>query len=385
MKVLVRPIIAALLVMMSSGAGSAAIAPAPPAPPSSYTLPVRPVLVGNSAELEAAVASGTPQDIVLRDGVYRADAALAVVCGHRLYAEHSGRAVLTVGLSLGSDDCAGGGRVQGLAFDLQRPAGTAGGAAIEVWGTARGTVLADITIDGHRVADAGILARQPEGLKIQRVVARNFLSWGVFVDADEFDLAVVEPPLLEDIDVVNVGRAVPGSSDGTAEACIWVGNTATGRRFRVRHCAWMGLWTGTAAKNALFSDVDIDDIGSPRRPSTGLYLEHFTTDTTFERIRIGPNVTVGVECEWADPAWDSRPGCDGVVIQDSLVHTRCVGVYLDDGTRNTTVRRTAFVAQQKAAIATFNQQYNLLFDTSGNDYSGMQRGARVVLDENDPC
>ena len=147
----------------------------------------------------------------------------------------------------------------------------------------------------------------------------------------------------------------------------------------------MGLWTGTAAKNARFSDVDIDDIGSPRRPSTGLYLEHFTTDTTFERFRIGPNVTVGVECEWADPAWDSRPGCDGVVIQDSLVHTRCVGLYLDDGTRNTTVRRTVFVNQQRAAIATYNKKYNLLFDTSGNDYSGMQHGARVVLDENNPC
>lgn len=384
MNFMVRPVIAALLLVGGSTAVAIA-APAAPVPPGAYPLPARPVFVRTSAELRQALASATPLDVVLRDGVYRSEGPFTVVCGHRLYAEHSGRAVLAAGLSMGSDDCAIGGRVQGIVFDLQQAATASSGAAVEVWGSGRGTVLADLTIDGHRVLDAGIIARQPEGLKIQRVLARNFLSWGVQVDANEFDVAVVEPAVLEDLDVANVSRPAPGSSDGTAEACIWVGNTATGRRFRVRNCAWMGVWTGTAAKNLRLSDVDIDGIGSPQRTSVGLYLEHFTTDSVFERFRIGPDVTIGVECEWADPAWNSRPGCDGILIQDSLIQTRCVGAYLDDGTRNATIRRTAFVDQQRAAIATFNKKYNLLYDTSGNDYSGMKRGARIVLEENNPC
>ncbi len=385
MRFMVQPVVAAFLLLLGGSTGAAIAAPAAPLPPGVYPLPARAVFVRDSAELRQALASATPLDIVLRDGVYRSDGPFIVVCGHRLYAEHLGRAVLAAGISMGSDDCAIGGRVQGIAFDVQQAGATSSGAAVEVWGSGRGTVLADLTIDGHRVLDAGIIARQPEGLKIQRVLARNFLSWGILVDANEFDLAVVEPAVLEDLDVANVSRPSPGASDGTAEACIWVGNTAAGARFRVRNCAWMGVWTGTAARNVHLSDVDIDGIGSPQRTSVGLYLEHFTTDSVFERFRIGPDVTIGVECEWADPAWNSRPGCDGIVIQDSLIQTRCVGIYFDDGTRNATVRRTAFVDQQRAAIATFNKKFNLLYDTSGNDYSGMKRGARIVLDENNPC
>ena len=131
--------------------------------------------------------------------------------------------------------------------------------------------------------------------------------------------------------------------------------------------------------------IDIDDIGSTKGSSTGLYLEHFTTDTVFERVRIGPNVTVGVVCEWADPAWGSRPACNGVVIQDSLIDSRCIGAYLDDGTRNTTLRHTAFVGQHRGAIAVFNNNYNILYDTSGNDYRLMKAGAPIVLNENNPC
>jgi hypothetical protein len=369
-----------------AGLGTAhAVDVAPPAPPAGYALPPSAVKVHNGPELARQLSPSVPQDIVLSDGVYRSAEPFSNECGHRLFAEHQGKAVLTAGLAIGSNDCGGGARVQGLAFDIAEAQSSANNAAIEVWGTASGTVLADIVIDGHGVLGTGIAARQPEGLAIQRVMATNFQSWGIFVDADDFDRTLTKPPLLEDLNVANVSRPVPRSSNGTAEACIWVGNTAVGRRFKVRNCAWMGVWSGTAAKQARFSDLDIDDIGSREGSSTGLYLEHFTTDSVFERIRIGPNVTVGIVCEWADPAWGSRPACDGVVIQDSLIDSRCVGAYLDDGTRNTTLRRTAFVHQASAAVAIFNKHYNILYDTSGNDYGLMQAGAPVVLNKNNPC
>ncbi|HYN39007.1 MAG TPA: hypothetical protein VES39_07140, partial [Rhodospirillales bacterium] len=303
---------------------------APPVPPGLYSVPASAVRVRNGTELARELAEESPRDILLADGVYGSDRPFTNACGHRLYAEHPGQSVLTVGLSIGGDTCSSGGRVQGLVFDINNAAKTPGGAAIEIWGNARFTVVADTTIRGHSVLEAGIVARQPEGLQITRVVATDFRSYGILVDADVFDLAVVVPPLLLDLDVANVSRPRPGEADGTAEACIWVGNTAIGERFRVRNCAWMGVWTGTAVKNAHFSDIDIDDIPL----SAGLYLEHFTTDTTFDRLSIGRNVSIGVACEWADPSWGSRPACDGVIIQDSVIRARCVGAYLDDGTRN---------------------------------------------------
>ena len=387
-----RWIIAALALAAAVHIGKAHGAPAapvaqvaPPQPPAAYPLPAGAVWVDNGAELARALLPEQPQDIVLKDGRYGASGPFNNACGHRLFAQHQGKAILTSGLNIGSNDCAGGARVQGLAFDVQEPGNAANNAAIEVWGTARNMVVADIAIDGHGVLDSGIAARQPEGLILQRVTAANFRSWGIFVDADDFKRTVAEPPLLEDLDVANVSRPVPQSADGTAEACIWVGNTAVGRRFKVRNCAWMGVWTGTAAKNTHLSDIDIDDIGPPRGISTGLYLEHFTTDSLFERLHIGPNVGVGVVCEWADPAWGKQPACDGVVIQDSVIDSRCVGAYLDDGTRNTTLRRTAFVHQEKAAVAVFNNNYNILYDTAGNDYTQMRASARTVLNQNNPC
>ena len=51
----------------------------------------------------------------------------------------------------------------------------------------------------------------------------------------------------------------------------------------------------------------------------GAYLEHFTTGSTFQNMRIGANVGTGVLCEWADPAWGSVPACDGNFIQDSTI------------------------------------------------------------------
>lgn len=383
---LVFVLVAAVAAQAAAQPAAQAAAVAPPEPPRSYPLPRGAAWVSSGAELARELAKDQPQDIILRDGLYQAPGPFNNACGHRVFAENQGQAVLTSGFSIGDNYCSGGGRIQGLTFDLTDPQRAANNAAIEVWGKAQGTLLADLVINGHGTLDSGIAARQPEGLKIQRIVAANFRSWGIFVDADDFDRSVSQPALLEDLDVANVSRPVPQSSDGTAEACIWVGNTAVGRRFKVRNCAWMGMWTGTAAKQARFADIDIDDIGSPTSSSsTGLYLEHFTTDTLFERVRIGPNVTMGVACEWADPAWGSRPACDGVVIQDSLIDSRCVGAYLDDGTRNTTLRRTTFVHQQSGAVAIFNDNHNILYDTSGNDYGMMKAGAPIILNKNNPC
>jgi hypothetical protein len=267
----------------------------------------------------------------------------------------------------------GGGLVQGVVIDVADPARTLQSSLVHVWGLARGTRILDVTLDGHGTIQSGIEARQANGLVVQRVVARRFSGYGVRVDANVLDLQLDQPALVEDVDVSSVSKPVPMSSNGTAEACVWIGNTATVRRVRTRDCAWMGVWSGTASHHSLFEDLDIDRTAS----GVGMYAEHFSRFSTYQRLHVGPNIIRGMICEWADPAWDSKPACVDTVVQDSVFDTTCAGVVLDEGTTNTTVRRTTFVNQSWAAIDDFRGRGNL-WDVTGNDYTRIAPGAAAV-------
>jgi hypothetical protein len=213
------------------------------------------------------------------------------------------------------------------------------------------------------------LSRQPEGLVMQRVRVRDFRINGLTLDANVQNLIVATPMLIEDIDVANVSAAVPRSFDGRAEACIWLGNTGTLRRAIMRNCAWMGLWTGTSATSSVYEDLDID--GTP----TGAYVEHFTYSSTFQRMRIGPGIKTGVVCEWADPGWGYKPACVDNVFQDSTFYSWSVGIYMDEGTTRTAVRRVTFIGQQSAAIVDYKGIGNTYI---GNDYTQIAPGAVPV-------
>ena len=147
---------------------------------------------------------------------------------------------------------------------------------------------------------------------------------------------------------------------------MWIGDTGSLRRVRARSCAGAGLWTGSATRRANFEAIDVDDA------ATGVYLEHFTTDSTFRRLRIGPRVPVGLNAEWADPDWGRRPASVGNVIEDSRFESSLVGVYLDEGTTRTTVRRSSFVNQTWAAIGEYRGNANSIY---GNRYGA---GAKPV-------
>ena len=343
----------------------------PPAAPAPYSLPSDAMLVSTSAELIAALRRSHPRDIVLADGDYDSSGFFVNALGHRIYAQHLGGAVLRAGISVGGNLGRGGGLLRGLAFDVSDRDKTLGGAIVHVWGTGRDTRILDVVLDGHRAVGAGILVRRPEGAVVQRVAARNFLDVGIRVDAGELDYDVGTLPLVADVQVDNVGHDVPRSSNGTSEACVWIGNTAVVRRVRTRGCAWEGVWVGTAAHGALFEDIDVDESG------VGVYAEHFVRDSVFRRVRAGPSTDRGITCEWADPSWGRRPACVDDVIEDSVFESRVVGVLLDEGTVRTTVRRSAFVGQQAAALGNYKGIDNLR-DTSGNDYSRLGDGASRV-------
>jgi hypothetical protein len=338
-----------------------------PRAPRSYSLPRPAVQVSTSTELSAALRRPSPTNIVLAPGRYDAAGPFSNRNGHRLFARRVAKAVLTAGLSIGSNGGRPGGLVRGVTFDVRDPAKTFDGAVVAVWGAAANAGVFDVTLRGNGAIRSGVVVRQPEGFRGLRIQARGFTDYGVLVDANDRTRQTLRRPfVLSDLDVAGVARAVPRSSNGTAEACVWVGNPGIVRVVRVRRCAWMGVWTGTAATGLRLDLVDID--GTP----TGVYVEHFTRRSTFRRLRIGPSVRVGLLTEWASPAAGGVPASVDNVIQDSRFESWLAGVYLDAGTTRTTVRRSSFARQRWAAVGDHQGVGNRVYE---NDYRGIAPGA----------
>jgi hypothetical protein len=343
---------------------------AAPQHPRHYRVPRSAVRVSGSHGLRRALAAGTPTSIVLAPGRYGGRRPFLNPHGHRIYSARLGRAVLRAGLSLGGNDGHGGGLVRGVVVDIDDERRTVDGAAIAVWGTGRDSRVLDTTLRGHGVVPSGVSARRPDGLVVRRVVVRGFTDYGVLADANDLDRGKLHDPLtVADVDVARVSRNVPGSSNGRAEACVWIGNTGSVRRVRARSCAWTGVWTGTATQGASFDQIDVD------RTPTGVYLEHFTHDSRFRRMRVGPAVRIGLTAEWADPAWGRRPASVGNLIEDSSFASSVAGVYLDEGTTRTTVRRSSFAGQAWGGIGDYRGNGNAEYE---NDYRGIAQGAAAV-------
>jgi hypothetical protein len=334
-----------------------------PVPPSTYALPSGALQVSTSSQLITALAGSTPRDIVLANGIYDNAEPFYNASGHRLYAATLGGAVLRAGLTLGGNWGPGNGLVRGVSFDVSDPSKTLANSVVHIWGTGAGSQVLDVTINGHKVVGSGIEALALERILVQRVVVRDVTDYGVIALGGA---TLSNPILITDLNVAGVMRAVPGSSNGTAEACVWVANTATVRRVMVRSCGVMGLWTGDTASGALLEHLDIDSTG------VGIYMEHQTTGIIVQYMRVGTNVRTGVNCEWANPDAGGLPACIDNVIQDSTIASSLVGVNLDEGTTRTTVRRVKFLNQSWAAIGDYLGLNNAYYD---NDYSGIDAGA----------
>lgn len=342
----------------------------PVAPPAPYATPASAVTVYSSAQLNQALDASN-QDIVVADGVYDNSGPFVNANGDRVYAQHLGGAIFKAGFVLGGNWGPGHGLLRGLAFDVSNSSKVLNGSIVHIWGTGSNSQVLDTTFEGNSVISSGILAREVEGVVIRRVVARDFRDWGVIVDPNTPSYTPATPPVLEDVDSANVSWPDARASNGTAEACVWVGVKAVVRRLKARNCAWEGLWVGTGTRDSVFEDLDLNDT------DIGVYIEHFASHTTFRRVHAGSNVIRGLTCEWADPAWGSRAACSDVVIEDSYFDTKVIGVYLDEGTTHTTVRNTTFVNQRCGAIGDYAGVGNL-WDTSGNDYGSIGAGAVAV-------
>jgi hypothetical protein len=234
----------------------------------------------------------------------------------------------------------------------------------------------DTRIDGHNAVDAGLVVHQPAGFVARRVVARRFLSYGIVVDPNDFNYTTTSPYSLRDLTIARVSRRVPGSSNGTAEACLWLGSPGTVQRVSVNRCAISGIWTGTAMKSSRIQDATI------QRSRVGIYIEHFTTGSTFRHLRFGVGVVRGVNAEWANRAQGGRPASVDNVIEDAYFGTSHVGVYLDQGTTRTLVRHSIFVGQDWAGIGNYLGVDNQYYD---NNFDGLASGAVPVSYDHDPA
>lgn len=338
-----------------------------PTPPRRYLIRRPVVRVRSSGQLREVLVRSTPTRIVLRPGRYDADEPFVNPHGHAIYSEIVGRAVLTAGISMGRAD-GGAGHLQGVVIDVSDHGKTVDGVAVFVRGHAGGVF--DVVLRGHGVIRSGLVVRQPEGFRAARLVVRDFTDYGVLVDANDRNRTMLSQPFaVRDLDVAGIKRAEPGSSRGRGEACVWLGNPGAAARVRARDCGWTGLWTGTAATGLQVMDVDVD------MTRTGVYLEHFTIQSTFERIRVGRAVRVGLTAEWADPGWGGLPGSVDNVVRSSRFESWLAGVYLDEGTTRTVIRGSTFTGQRWAAIADYRGNGNAFY---GNDYRGIAQGAVAV-------
>lgn len=337
------------------------------------------IFVKDGRELQQALNNKERKIIILKDGYYDSDGVFRNVCGHQVDAEHSGKAVLRSGLSIGGQNCRSGTMVRGLVLDVDDPARTLNGHAINIWGTAEGTLLDDLRIDGHTKLETGIVIRQAQGAELKNITAQNFRSNGIVIQSQKRasfsdKSGLTKPVRLEDIRVAHVSRPVPLSSDGSAESCIWLGEPVVATRLDLRDCAWMGLWTGSLTRGSVISKVKVDDIPQ----GTGLYLGHFTVGSRFSDIQVGPNVKYGVKCEWGAPQWDGIAGCHDVLVEKANLDTTCVGLWLDAGTTRTTIRDSMFSGQKAFAIGDFRGDGNLS-GASGNSSKETREKIEVYL------
>lgn len=347
-----------------------------PARPRPYALPAGARRVSSSDQLAAALSNGRREVVVLAPGVYDYPRPFADRDGDQLYAARLGRTVLRAGLVLGANAGPAGASIRGLTFDVRDRAKTLDGSIVHVWGSASHASVLDTRLYGHGRVDTGLLVRQARGFVGRRIVAENFRSYGVVVDPNDVGYRTNAPFSVTDLSISRVRRPVRGSSNGRAEACLWLGSPGTARRISVRSCGITGIWTGTATRGSRVADAAID------RAPVGIYVEHFTTGTTFQRLRIGPNVGRGVNAEWSNVALGHKPASSDNVIQDAYVRTTHVGIYLDEGTTRTVVRRSVFVGQAWAAIGDYLGNDNTYY---GNDFGAIGAAAVPVTHDHDPA
>jgi hypothetical protein len=246
---------------------------------------------------------------------------------------------------------------------------------IHVWGAGgKNSQVLDCVLRGNWTIPVGLLAYNPEGLRVERSQFYAFTDEGLRLSDNvtvAYGSATPRIGIVQDVLVDGVSRATPGASDGTAEAGIWIGHPVQGgvNRVKVRNVSWSGIETVNNAWDTSYTDVDVDMSGAKQAHGVGVYLEHYSRNLVFDRFSV-TGVRVGFNGEWADPAWGSVAASHGLTLRNGVVDSagstlpgNQAGVFLDEGTDTTTVSGVTFRNQRWAGIAAFRT-------TGTNSFSG---------------
>jgi hypothetical protein len=361
--------------------------PCPPQAPAQYTLPAGAVVVRTSADLTDALKSTTAKDIILEDGTYTSGSNWYPYAGHRLWARHVGKAILTAGLEINEPNF----EVHGLKFAITSYGPLAGdGSAIHsAYGNygrkGDGLKVTDTTIDGGNVALHGVYAQAVHGVVIERVVLTKFRYEGIMLRSyGTTVIAPNPPPIIRDVDVSYV-KDTAGINNGTQEFGILVGNSAPGaliERVNCHHVDWSCIITaGPDVAGLTVSDVMIDYTND-----RGFYIEHFTRDLTVKRFVIGAHVVSGVNAEGAMANWNWKPAGGNYKFFDGTVDTSRNGMSFESCNGPIDVRRVRFLHQcQFALIEDTDIAYNAgrcspagPVTQSSNDFSRLGSTAQPV-------
>jgi len=118
---------------------------------------------------------------------------------------------------------------------------------------------------------------------VEKQHIHDYTSYGYGEMAWVNNAPVESPPnvrsTIRDLRIERITRVPPRSSNGTAEAGIWVGQTADVSRIDIASAAWMQVWTGARCYRSVFEDILMRDTRL-----VGIYPEHNTWDTTFRRF-----------------------------------------------------------------------------------------------------
>ena len=371
-------------------AATTTTAPAPspsgvaaPQAPSPYAPPAGALYVRSSAELTSALAQSN-RDIVLADGTYAKSGPFVNAGGNRLFAERVGGAVLTSGLVVGGNSAVAGSLVRGVVFDVASAASTLQGSIVHVWGPGGvNAQVLDCVFRGNRSVPYGIGAPNPEGMVAKRLQFYGFTDVAFRASNNQvvgYGAATPRINEISDIHVDGVTRGVPGSSNGTAEAGLWVGHPVTNgvHRVRIRNVSWSGIETVNNSWGTTFSDLDIDMSGPSQYAGVAVYMEHYNYYNVFTNFRI-VGAKIGFTGEWADPSWGGKPGANYVTIRGGVVDAlgstlagRQAGVYLDEGSNSTTVQDVVFRNQNWAGIGAYR---NLGTNSFGSNQYSLKPGA----------
>ena len=334
-----------------------------PVAPGSYAVPAGATVVSSSAQLVAALAAG-PKAIVLADGTYGSSSYFNDLNSSSLYAQHVGGAVLTAGLVVGGNWGSGGAVVQGLVFSVSDSSTTLQDSELNVWGASgERTQVLDSTFEGNWQIAVGLLAMNSDGLVAQRLRFSDFTDEAIRASDNNtvsYGSATGVINSISDISITGVSRSSPGSSGGTAEAGLWIGQPVTNgvRRIKIRDVAWSGIETVNNAWNTTYSDLDINMSGPHAAIGVAVYLEHYTLHDTFTNFAFS-GVKEGFNAEWDD----GTPGNEAAhndTIENGTIDAAgwshggtTAGVYLDEGSADNTITGVTFKNQNWAAIGAY--------------------------------